>query len=135
MVGSPLVVGVDMSDESAAALATALRLARQLGSKVVVVHAVGLLEEGGFRPAPAIEAVITAARAAAGVSADEVTVDVVHEDGPAAEVLVRIADRSAALMLIVGRRGTGSAPRPLGSVSEAALAHADTPVLVVPASM
>ncbi|MET0143613.1 MAG: universal stress protein [Ilumatobacteraceae bacterium] len=35
-------------------------------------------------------------------------------------------------MLIVGRRGAGGSPGPLVSVSEAVVAHARNPVLVVP---
>jgi nucleotide-binding universal stress UspA family protein len=35
-------------------------------------------------------------------------------------------------MIVVGRRGLGAAPRLLGSVSEAVLTRATTPVLVVP---
>jgi len=54
------------------------------------------------------------------------------EDGPAADVLVRVADRTDAEMLVVGRRGSGGAPGALGSVSEAVLTHATRPVLVVP---
>ena len=132
MSDSPLVVGVDMSDESAAALRAALVLARRLAGSVVVVHAVGLLEEGGYRPAPALDELVAMARTSCGVSPDDVAVEVLREDGPAAEVLVRVASRCAADMVVVGRRGAGGAPRPLGSVSEAVLAHAATPVLIVP---
>lgn len=59
-------------------------------------------------------------------------VEVVREDGPAPDVLARVADRVAASMIVVGRRGLGSAARPLGSVSEAVLGCAHQPVLVVP---
>lgn len=133
MSDSPLVVGLDMSDESAAGLAAALRLARDLGQRVAVVHAVGLLEEAGYRPPPAVDELVADARRAAGVG-DEVAVEVVREDGPAADVLLRVADRLGAAMIVVGRRGLGAAPRPLGSVSEAVLARAESPVLVVPGS-
>lgn len=128
---APLVVGVDTSDESAAALRAAVALAAELATSVVVVHAVGLLEEGGFRPAPVVAELVAASRRAVG--AGDVQVDVVREDGPAADVLLRVAERVAARMIVVGRRGLGSAPRPLGSVSEAVLARATMPVLVVPA--
>jgi nucleotide-binding universal stress UspA family protein len=131
MSGSPLVVGLDMSQESAIALTAALRLAGDLGRRVTVVHAVGLLEEGGYRAPPAVDEFIANARRAAGVG-DTVDVDVVREDGPAADVLLRVAARLAATMIVVGRRGLGAAPRPLGSVSEAVLARADSPVLVIP---
>jgi nucleotide-binding universal stress UspA family protein len=133
MPPSPLVVGLDMSHESASALTAALHLARDLGRGVAVVHAVGLLEEGGYRPPPAVAELVADARRDAGVG-DDVEVDVVREDGPAADVLLRVAARLGAAMIVVGRRGLGAAPRPLGSVSEAVLARAESPVLVIPGS-
>ena len=132
MVGSPLVVGVDMSSESQLALTAALRLARRLGCGVLVVHAVGLLEEGGYRPRPALEELLAAARSASPDDVSEVPVELLREDGPAADVLVRVAERAGAELLVVGRRGSGEAGTPLGSVSEAVLAHSAKPVLVVP---
>jgi nucleotide-binding universal stress UspA family protein len=131
MPGSPLVVGIDMSEESASALAAALRLAADLGRPVAVVHAVGLLEEGGYRPAPVVGQIVADARRAAGVG-DDVDLEVVREDGPAADVLLRVAARLQAAIIVVGRRGLGAAPRPLGSVSEAVLGRAESPVLVIP---
>ena len=126
----PVVVGVDRSDESALALRQALTLARDLGRPVIVVHAVGLLEEGGYREAPSVDDMLAHARAAV-ESADDVPVRIVREDGPAADVLVRCAQREDAAFLVVGRRGMGDAPRVLGSVSERVLEHASQPVLVV----
>ena len=126
-----VVVGVDRSAESATALGAALALAGQLGASVVVVHAVGLLEEGGYRAAPPVDELVATARREAGAA--DVGVDVVREDGPAADVLLRVTDRVGGGMIVVGRRGLGAAPRPLGSVSEAVLARATVPVLVVPA--
>ena len=127
---APIVVGVDRSDESALALRDALTLARDLGRPVTVVHAVGLLEEGGFRSAPALDEIVAAARRAVS-GADRVPVDVVREDGPAADVVLRCAGRLGAAYVVVGRRGIGAAPRPLGSVSERILERASCPVLVV----
>ena len=40
------------------ALRQAVRLARDLGRPVTVVHAVGLLEEGGYRSAPSVDEVL-----------------------------------------------------------------------------
>src|SRR5262245_7743732 len=124
----PLIVGVDRSDESARALRTALVVARAVGAPVTVVHAVGLLEEAGYRAAPALDDIVAAARRDAGAA--PVEVDVISEDGPAADVLLRIAERVGAGMIVVGRRGMGAAPRPLGSVSETVLGRAAVPVLV-----
>ncbi|MET0147235.1 MAG: universal stress protein [Ilumatobacteraceae bacterium] len=133
MARSPLVVGVDMSTEAAAALTAALELAQRLGTDVVIVHAVGLLEEGGYRPAPALDDLVAAARSNAAFDVDDVAVDVRREDGPAADVLVRVAARVDADIVVVGRRGSGGSLGALGSVSEAVLAHSSSPVLVVPA--
>jgi nucleotide-binding universal stress UspA family protein len=126
----PVAVGVDRSGESAAALRQALELARDLRRPLTVVHAVGLLEEGGYRVAPSLDEMVAAARAevpdAAGVA-----VHIVREDGPAADVLVRRAHDEAAAYVVVGRRGMGAAARPLGSVSERVLERASAPVVVV----
>lgn len=59
-------------------------------------------------------------------------VERILEDGRPADVIVRIAARVQADLIVVGRRGLGQAPRLLGSTSEAALAHARIPVVVVP---
>jgi nucleotide-binding universal stress UspA family protein len=126
----PVTVGVDRSEESAAALRQAMTLARDLGRPLTVVHAVGLLEEGGYRSAPSLDEMVATARAAV-PDASSVPVRVVREDGPAADVLVRRAQDDAATYIVVGRRGMGAAARPLGSVSEHVLARATVPVVVV----
>ena len=46
----PVVVGIDGSPSSGRALAVALELATSLGSEVVAVHAVGLLDRSGAEP-------------------------------------------------------------------------------------
>ena len=127
-----VVVGVDTSAESVAALDWALPAAAVFEGSVIVVHAVGLLEEGGYRPRPDVVAIVddTCSR----VPGTRPATTVVVEDGPAADVVVRVAEREDADLIVVGRRGLGEAPRPLGSVSERVLADADIPVLVVPRS-
>jgi nucleotide-binding universal stress UspA family protein len=126
-----VIVGVDTSSESLAALDWALRLAVGLGCRLVVVHAIGLLEEGGYRERPDLSAIVETARRGVSDAAD-LGVGIVQEDGPAADVIVRIAEREGAGLIVVGSRGVGQAPRLLGSVSEAVLAHAHVPVLIVP---
>ena len=126
-----VVVGLDASTESLAALDWALALVTALGARLIVVHGVGLLEEGGYRARPDIGALVLAARRRAG-EASQVVIDVVLEDGPAADVIVRVAERDDAGLIVVGSRGMGQAPRLLGSVSEAVLAHAHVPVLIIP---
>jgi nucleotide-binding universal stress UspA family protein len=125
-----LIVGIDRSDESDAALRAAIATAAALSVPLTVVHAVGLLEEGGYRSAPHVDEMVVRARD--DLDASDLEVEVVTEDGPAADVLLRVAERVGAELIVVGRRGLGEAPRPLGSVSEAVLARASVPVLVVP---
>ena len=87
-----LLVGVDSSPESLVALDLALELAGCLGAKVIAVHAVGLLEEGGYRPRPDLAAIVEAARARASVP--DVTVDSIEEDGVPTDVVLRVRARA-----------------------------------------
>ncbi len=125
-----LVTGVDASPESLAALDLALELADRLGARLVVVHAVGLLEEGGYRVRPDLLAIVDDARRR--VDAAGAAVDTVYEDGPPPDVLLRIAEREDADLLVVGSRGVSGALRQLGSTSEAVVTGSQIPVLVVP---
>jgi nucleotide-binding universal stress UspA family protein len=125
-----VVVGVDTSAESLIALEWALRSAAAFEGSVIVVHAIGLLEDGGYRPGPDVAAIVDDARAR--VADLRAAPEVVSEDGPAADVIIRVAERERAGLIVVGRRGLGEAPRPLGSVSERVLGRATVPVLVVP---
>ena len=127
-INTPSMLAVE---DCIAALEWALRLATALGRRLVVVHAVGLLEEGGYRERPDVVAIVgTARQRVAGTEDDRIAVIV--EDGPAAEVVVRVAEREVAGLIVVGSRGVGQATRLLGSVSEAVLAHAHCPALIVP---
>jgi nucleotide-binding universal stress UspA family protein len=127
-----LVVGVDASAESLAAVEWALRLAKDLRCRVIAVHAVGLLEGQHLRPHPDVAAAVSSARALnAGYS--DVEVDTVFEDGAPADLLTRIAEEQHAVLIVVGSRGIGRATRLLGSTSEAVLERATTPVMIVPA--
>jgi nucleotide-binding universal stress UspA family protein len=128
-----VAVGVDASAESRAALEWAWTIARGFDAELVVVHGVGLLEEGGFRTAVDVGTIVDELRRR---MPDETAhrIDIVVEDGPAADVIVRVAERTDADLIVVGSRGLGRTPRVLGSVSEAVLAHARQPVLIVPAS-
>jgi nucleotide-binding universal stress UspA family protein len=127
-----VIVGVDSSLESQAALAWTLRLADALGWRVVAVHAVGLLEAGGYQPPIDVLELVEQASRRTGVEA-KASVEEIAEAGHPAETLVRVAQREEAALIVVGSRGLGRAPRLLGSTSEGVLAHAVTPVLVVPA--
>jgi len=127
-----VVVGVDTSTESAAALGWALTVAGALGASVTVVHAVGLLEDAGYRPRPDLGAFVDDCRRT--VSGPIPPTDEVCEDGSAADVVVRIAERLGADLIVVGRRGLGQASHLLGSVSEAVLERSPVAVVIVPAT-
>jgi nucleotide-binding universal stress UspA family protein len=126
-----ILAAIDLSPESMAALAYAARLARATGATVVPVHAVGLLEEGGYRPRPDLDGVVTATRQETACPAAQIAAPIV-EDGPAPEVVVRVAGRVGADLIVIGRRGIGGALGALGSTSEHVVAHSAVPVLVVP---
>jgi nucleotide-binding universal stress UspA family protein len=127
-----LVVGVDASAESLSAVEWALRLAASLRRRVVAVHAVGLLEGQHVRRHPDVAATVAAARALnAGYS--DVDVETMFEDGVPAEVITRVAQDQHAAIIVVGSRGLGRATHLLGSTSEAVIARATIPVLIVPA--
>ena len=97
---------------------------------MVVVHAVSLLEEGGYRPRPDLGAIVDEARQRGGAAG--AVVDTMYEDGPPPDVLLRIAEREGADLLVVGSRSVSGALRQLGSTSEAVVTGSRIPVLVVP---
>jgi nucleotide-binding universal stress UspA family protein len=109
-----IVVGVDGSPGSLAALCWALREASSHG---LAVHAVAASEYpidssvgdtatvGDSHPVLTAEEVLVSALADAGVTADDPTVTTASLEGHPAEVLMRMA--SAAELLVVGSRGHG----------------------------
>src|SRR4029453_11331415 len=99
--GTCLVVGVDASPESLAAVEWSLRLAAKLRRRVIAVHAAGLLEGEQVRPHPGVAAPVAAARALNGGYPD-VDVETVFEDGAPAEIITRIAEDQHAVMIVVG---------------------------------
>ena len=58
----------------------------------------------------------------------------ITEHGSAADVPVHRADREDGAYVVVGRRGLGAAPPPLGSVSESVLGRSSRPDVVVVAT-
>jgi nucleotide-binding universal stress UspA family protein len=124
-----LVTGVDASPESVAALEVALELGTAIGARVIAVHAIGLLEEGGYRPRLDLAAILREAQRRV---AAEASVELVQEDGVPQDVMLRVAEREGAELIVIGSRGLGGALRQLGSTSEALVSHSSVPVLVVP---
>jgi nucleotide-binding universal stress UspA family protein len=134
-----IVVGVDGSPGTPAALAWAVRIGEVLGAEVVAVHAVGLLETA-HRAAGQPPAAWRAGRRDATDHhwcAQLVDARMAHRievvDGPAVDVLLDAAERERAALLVVGARGVGSRPElALGSTSLRVLQRARVPTLVVP---
>jgi nucleotide-binding universal stress UspA family protein len=137
-----IVVGIDGSDESNAALRFALEEARLRGATVEAVHAWGYPPTAfgpGFIAAIDAELIETLHKAAADVidraleeAGDVGDLEVAHAtpEGPAAPALLEAA-RDAEL-LVVGSRGRGGfTGLLLGSVSQQCAHHAPCPVVIV----
>ena len=77
-----VVVGIDASRESLAALDFALRLVIALGARLIVVHGIGLLEEGGYRPRPDIDGLVAAARGRSGIQPTSTSTSCSRTDRP-----------------------------------------------------
>lgn len=138
-----IVVGVDGSDESDAALRWALEEARLRGAIVEAVHAWGYPPTAvgpGFVAMidaelietlhQAAEEVIDRALTEAAGEAGDVKVVRATPEGPAAPALLEAAE--GAELLVVGSRGHGGfAGLLLGSVSQQCAHHAPCPVVII----
>ena len=127
-----VLVGLDTSAESMAALDWSIGLAGVLGARVVAVHAVGLLEGAGLKDHPDLVALVRDAQERVGVDSTRVTVDLVEEPGSPVEALLRVCEREGADLVVVGSRGLGGTARQLGSTSEALACRSPVPVTVLP---
>lgn len=124
-----ILVAIDGSADSLAAVEWAAGLAALAGAEVVAVHAAGLLEQ-----ARSDELRRTLAEAwcepllAAGVPTREVV-----RDGSAVPVILATADEEEVDLLVLGSRGAGSSPvQVLGSTSTRVSQQANRPVVIVP---
>ncbi len=136
-----IVVGVDGSDESLAALRWALREAALRGASLVVLHAWAYPTAVGFPTMRLVdlgvmkessEALLAdAIRDATTGSPSTVSIDPVVTEGSAAQALVDASE--GADLLVVGARGHGGfLGLVLGSVATQVVHHATCPVVVVP---
>jgi len=137
--GRRIVVGVDGSDSSRAALAWAARQAALTGATVdaVIAWQVPAAYGYGFTMAPAIpdlgkvagQVVEEAVKEAAGLVPDVEVRPVIVQDNPAQALL---DEAKGADLLVVGSRGHGGfAEALLGSVGQHCVHHAMCPVVVV----
>jgi nucleotide-binding universal stress UspA family protein len=137
-----IVVGVDGSDGSLAALRFALEEAGLRGAQIKAVgvwHIPAIDYEAGWTGAPIdVEAFSSLAEAAVAkglakldAAGAGVAVSSVVREGQAADVLC--AEAAGADLLVVGSRGLGGfRSLLLGSVSQQCAAHAPCPVVIVP---
>jgi nucleotide-binding universal stress UspA family protein len=136
--GVRIVVGVDGSPLSVAALRWALRQAELTGAAVDVVYAWHMPAADGWAPAMELaQSLVRAGEqglvdAVAEVAGDRPAVPVHTRvtEGNAAAVLLQAAEGAA--LLVVGSRGHGGfVGALLGSVSQHCVQHAPCPVVVV----
>jgi nucleotide-binding universal stress UspA family protein len=121
-----VLVGVDGSENSLAALHWAAELAGSVGAELVVAHAVGLLEHMAASDRRAD--VETWCRPLVG----RLPVQTAVRDGPPSLVLAAAAEELECDLIVVGTRGVGLNAQSLGSTTLALLEHARRPVAVLP---
>lgn len=145
-----VLVGLDGSQGSNAALQWAIRLAMAVDAEVLAVYAYQLPEPAIAPPTGGVPVGLGSEELAIQQSlrdAEERAFETwcaplsragirnrqLFVEGPATEVLPEVADRERADMIVAGRRGHGRlAELLLGSVSQHLVHHAHVPVVVVP---
>ena len=139
-----IVVGVDGSEHSNAAIDWAARMAKGMGSEVVAVFAIAppVYFDTGYMAPIAPPQFDPAWRAemkkefekqwCKGLRDAGVRYRTVMEDGRPASVIAEVADSVDADLIVIGRRGRGGvAELVLGSVSHELVLHSKRPVLVI----
>ncbi len=144
---SRILVAVDFSACSRAALDAAVRLAKDMAAEIVLVHAFSAPARFPMGTDPAHPDPITEVRMelnqdeavelsttwAAEVRRHGIDVETVAREGKAADVILEEAKRHKAAFIIIGTHGrTGFRHLAFGSVAEAVVRRADRPVLTVP---
>ena len=139
-----IVVGVDGSQHSEAAIKWAVRMARGMGSEVVAVFAIAppVYFDGGFL-APVVPPQFDEEWRAGMKNEFEavwckslrdavVRYRTIMQDGRPASVIAQVADSVNADVIVIGRRGRGGvAELVLGSVSHELVLHSKRPILVI----
>ena len=137
-----IVIGVDGSDAGKHALEWTARLAKTLHSEVIAVYAIDVPVAV---PDPYAIPFLLDDKWRARIAADfqnkwcrplktaGVRYRAIMQDGRPASVILDVADREKAELVVVGRRGHGEvAELLLGSVSHEIVLHSKGPVLLVP---
>ena len=128
VVANSIVVGVDTSSESIAALRWAAELATSTHAHLYAVHAEGLLEEGSYVPHVDVGNVVARSLSSADPS---ITVTSLTEPGSPSDTILRVADRVGATLIVVGHRGIGATGSDIGSTALAVVSRSGIPVTVV----
>jgi nucleotide-binding universal stress UspA family protein len=124
---SPVIAGIDGSDQSAIAVGVAVALAMHHNAELQLIHVAPSLESGADAD---VERMLTTWRALHRYERSRVFA----LEGRPADVLIQLSD--AARAVVVGSRGRGGFVGFLiGSVSRAVIAGGCCPVIVVPSRM
>jgi nucleotide-binding universal stress UspA family protein len=144
-----IVVGLDGSPASEAALRAACELADPAGGQIVLVHAVDALEVGRLGPwaryaygrhvqavARDTRAEVAAAQAYLASCASSapcgVRARIIVRVGDASHVITAVARESGADLIVMGTHGrSGIARMAVGSVADEVVAQAPAPVLLI----
>ena len=145
-----ILVPVDGSAPSDAAVKLAVRLARDQDGKIVFVHVCEVAKIAAMVSAPAVGVDPSYALEAERESGEEslqeavdvatrgaIACDRCIEDGSSVDTILSVSRREKADLIVIGSHGRGGIPRALlGSVTEGVLRHSSIPVLVtrVPAT-
>lgn len=142
--GRRVVVGLDASPAAAAALRWAIAYATTVGAEVIAVHAFEMPVPFATPYEPAMPVVFDASLResvrrtfeegwCAPLAAAGVRHRAVMEDGPAVRVLLDVAEREGAELIVTGRRGLNTLGElVLGSVSHHLVHGSKRPVVLVP---
>ena len=128
VASGPIVVGVDTSAESIAALHWAADLAARTGAQLLAVHAEGMLEEGSY--VPHVDVAELVAQELSGKASPAALTSLV-EPGAPCETLMRVARRIGAHHIVVGHRGAGDTGSDIGSTALLLVSRSTVPVTVV----
>ena len=144
MKWNTILVPLDFSSDSEAALAAALEIAKSFDAKLHLLHVfafptyVGTPWGYAYPPGAFSDARLRASELLgewqARADAEHVASTTQSEEGHPSEVIVEIAEKLPADLIVMGTRGlTGIKHVLLGSVAERTLRHAPCPVLTVKA--
>jgi nucleotide-binding universal stress UspA family protein len=137
-----ILLPIDFSEASCPAVDAALGLARADGAEVYLLHVFHDVMPPSFYAAgdafrwdPALRGRCQGAmdEFLSGRQAEGITIHKIAEEGKVSQVIVDVAQREGADLIVMGTQGRGDAPHILlGSTTERVLRRASCPVLAVP---